>query len=92
MLMLDDAFNLSSSGNSEILAVWFERSIVSNYQPAFPYMRKFLIKVGRRKFLQPIYESLSKREDHKIWAKDVYRDARSNYHYVSFNTIDEILK
>lgn len=92
MLMLDEAFNLSSSGNSEILAVWFERSIVSNYQPAFPYMRKFLIKVGRRKFLQPIYESLAKREDHKIWAKDVYKYARSNYHYVSFNTIDEILK
>ena len=92
MMLLDNAFNLSSSGNSEILAVWFERSIVSNYRTAFPFMKKFLVRVGRRKFLQPIYESLAKTEDHKSWAKEVYKEARSNYHYVSFNTIDEILK
>ena len=92
MKTLDNAFNLSSSGNSEILAVWFERSIVADYQPAFPFMKKFLIKVGRRKFLQPIYESLAKTEKHKSWAIEVYKEARSNYHYVSFNTIDEILK
>lgn len=92
MMLLDNAFNLSSSGNSEILAVWFERSIVSNYQAAFPFMKKFLVRVGRRKFLQPIYESLAKTEEHKSWAKEVYKEARSNYHYVSFNTIDEILK
>ena len=92
MMLLDNAFNLSSSGNSEILAVWFERSIVSNYRTAFPFMKKFLVRVGRRKFLQPIYESLAKTEEHKSWAKEVYKEARSNYHYVSFNTIDEILK
>ncbi len=92
MTMLDKAFNLSSSGNAEILAVWFERSIVSDYQSAFPFMKEFLIRVGRRKFLQPIYESLAKTEIHKAWAKEVYKEARSNYHYVSFNTIDDILK
>ena len=92
MMLLDNAFNLSSSGNSEILAVWFERSIVSNYRTAFPFMKKFLVRIGRRKFLQPIYESLAKTEEHKLWAKEVYKEARSNYHYVSFNTIDEILK
>lgn len=92
MKVLDNSFNLSSSGNSEILAVWFERSIVADYQPAFPFMKKFLIKVGRRKFLQPIYESLAKTKDHKLWANEVYKEARSNYHYVSFNTIDDILK
>ena len=92
MMLLDNAFNLSSSGNSEILAVWFERSIVSNYRTAFPFMKKFLVRVGRRKFLQPIYESLAKTEEHKSWAIEVYKEARSNYHYVSFNTIDEILK
>ncbi|MDG2344295.1 MAG: M1 family metallopeptidase [Flavobacteriales bacterium] len=92
MMLLDNAFNLSSSGNSEILAVWFERSIVSNYRTAFPFMKEFLVRVGRRKFLQPIYESLAKTEEHKAWAKDVYKEARSNYHYVSFNTIDKILE
>ena len=89
---LDKVFNLSNSGNSEILAVWFLQSIKNDYRPAFENLEKFLLKIGRRKFLQPLYLELSKNKDHKIWAKNVYKKARQNYHYVSFNTIDKILK
>ena len=88
---LDNEFQLSSNGNAEILCVWFLKSIKADYQPAFEPMKQFLIKIGRRKFLQPIYEELAKNPEHKIWAKGVYKKARSNYHYVSFNTIDGIL-
>ena len=88
---LDNEFQLSSNGNAEILCVWFLQSIKADYQPAFEPMKQFLIKIGRRKFLQPIYEELAKNPEHKIWAKGVYKKARSNYHYVSFNTIDGIL-
>ena len=88
---LDNVFNFSNSGNSEILALWFLQSIKSDYQPAFDNLEKFLIKIGRRKFLQPLYLELSKSEKHKAWAKEVYKKARGNYHYVSFNTIDKIL-
>tara|TARA_B110000902_G_scaffold251549_1_gene311964 strand:+ start:611 stop:2467 length:1857 start_codon:yes stop_codon:yes gene_type:complete len=88
---LDKVFNLSNSGNSEILAVWFLQSIKNDYRPAFENLEKFLVKIGRRKFLQPLYLELSKTKEHKIWAKKVYLKARNNYHYVSFNTIDDIL-
>ena len=88
---LDKVFNLSNSGNSEIVAVWFLQSIKNDYEPAFENLEKFLVKIGRRKFLQPIYLELSKNQEHKIWAKKVYQKARNNYHYVSFNTIDNIL-
>ena len=91
LLDLDNTFNLSNSGNSEILAVWFLQSIKNDYRPAFENLEKFLVKIGRRKFLQPLYLELSKNENHKIWAKKVYEKARNNYHYVSFNTIDNIL-
>ena len=91
MADLDKAFDLSNSGNSEILAVWFLQSIKNDYRPAFENLEKFLIKIGRRKFLQPLYLELSKNKEHKIWAKKVYQKARNNYHYVSFNTIDNIL-
>ena len=91
MAGLDKAFDLSNSGNSEILAVWFLQSIKNDYRPAFENLEKFLVKIGRRKFLQPLYLELSKNKEHKIWAKKVYQKARNNYHYVSFNTIDNIL-
>jgi len=88
---LDNKFGFSNSGNSEILAVWFLQSIKINYQPAFKPLEKFLVKIGRRKFLQPLYQELAKDQVHKKWAKKVYEKARGNYHYVSFNTIDRIL-
>ena len=91
MADLDKVFNLSNSGNSEILAVWFLQSIKNDYKPAFENLENFLLKIGRRKFLQPLYLELSKNQEHKIWAKKVYKKARNNYHYVSFNTIDNIL-
>jgi aminopeptidase N len=88
---LDSAFKLTDSKNSEIAAVWFERAIENDYQTAFPQLEAFLLKVGRRKFLQPLYTKLAQTPEHKAWAKEVYAKARRNYHAVSVNTIDEIL-
>ncbi|NEN25471.1 M1 family metallopeptidase [Cryomorpha ignava] len=91
MTELDKAFKLTETGNSEIAAAWFLLAIKNDYQPAFPAMAKFLERVGRRKFLKPLYEELAKTDAHKKWALDVYAKARKNYHTVSTQTIDEIL-
>jgi aminopeptidase N len=88
---LDEVYDLTTTGNSEIAAVWYERAIENDYRKAFPELEKFLIRVGRRKFLKPLYLELAKTEEHKAWALEVYRRARPNYHAVSVNTIDEIL-
>jgi len=91
MKELDAAFGFTETGNSEIAAVWFEHAIQSDYRKAFPAMEDFLISVGRRKFLKPLYSELAKTEAHLEWAKDVYAKARPNYHSVSSQTIDKIL-
>ena len=89
--MLDKAFNFSNRGNSEIMAEWYVLSIKKGYEGINPYMRKFLINVGRRKFLQPIYTELAKTEKGMELARDIYAEARPNYHSISYLTIDEIL-
>ena len=66
-------------------------SIKADYRPAFDPMKTFLTKIGRRKFLQPIYEELAKNPVNKKWAKELYEKTCDNYHYVSFNTVDGIL-
>ena len=91
MRIIDQQLNLKNSGNAEIMAEWFVLGIQSGYLDIRDDMRAFLFKVGRRKFLAPIYGALAKTEDNKAWALDVYKDARSNYHSVSTGTIDEIL-
>lgn len=89
---LDEKFKLSESGNSEILAQWFQMAIKNNYEKAYPAMEKFLISVGRRKFLVPIYTALLKNEKTKALAKSIYQKARPNYHFVATNTLDAMIK
>lgn len=89
---LDYTYGFSKSGNAEIKAEWFVQAIKNDYRPIRPYLEAFLIEVGRRKFLEPIYQALADQSaDDMQFAKEVYSKARENYHAVSFNTIDEIL-
>lgn len=91
LAMLDKEFNFSDCGNSEIMAEWYVLSIKLGYDKINNPMREFLVNVGRRKFLQPIYTELAKSDSGLALAKDIYKDARPNYHSISYITIDEIL-
>ncbi len=87
---LDKAYQLSNSGNSEILAAWFQPTLRSNYQPVYPKVEDFLIRVGRRKFLTPTYMAMVE-SDKKDMALRIYEKARPNYHAVSRETLDDKL-
>jgi leukotriene-A4 hydrolase len=91
MAELDRAFQFTASGNSEILAQWLELSIRHGYRAADERLEGFLMNVGRRKFLKPLYTELAKREDGKRRALEIYARARPRYHSVSTGTIDKIL-
>jgi len=91
METLDTAFGFTNSGNSEIQCEWYLHAIASGYTKAFPNMEQFLINVGRRKFLKPIYSELAKTPEGLETAKKIYEKARPGYHAVSSQTIDGIL-
>lgn len=91
MKTLDEAFGFTDSGNSEILAAWFQLTIRNNYEVANNALDSFLVNVGRRKFLTPTYKAL-KQSGKLEMAKEIYSRARPNYHSVSRNTMDELLE
>ncbi|MCB9397401.1 MAG: M1 family metallopeptidase [Acidobacteria bacterium] len=91
MKALDDAFNFSKSGNSEILFAWVMRAIPADYQAAYPAMEHFLTHMGRRKFLKPIYQELMKHERTQALAKSIYAKARDGYHPISVTSLDPVL-
>lgn len=91
MEALDKAFGFTNSGNSEILAAWFVHCIHKKYQKAYPAIEKFLIKVGRRKFLSPLYTAMSKYPETKTMALEIYQKAKSGYHSLVRAKIEEIL-
>lgn len=91
MALLDNKFHLTQTGNSEIAAIWFEQSIKLGYNNIDKELEAFLIKIGRRKFLVPLYTALVATPEGKAKALEIYEKARPNYHYVSYNTIDQLL-
>jgi leukotriene-A4 hydrolase len=86
---LDTAFEFTTSGNSEILNAWFQLTIPTGYKVADNALEDFLMTVGRRKFLQPLYEALYMKDP--LRAKRIYKNARENYHSVSTQTLDAIV-
>ncbi|HWM95326.1 MAG TPA: M1 family metallopeptidase [Thermoanaerobaculia bacterium] len=91
MADLDAAFKFTNSGNSEILHAWLMLAIPNRYEPAYPALDRFLTSMGRRKFLKPLYEELAKTPEGTEMALRIYKKARTGYHSVSRNTVDEIL-
>lgn len=91
MAELDASFGFTQSGNSEIKAAWFEKVIPNNYKAADSAVESFLIEVGRRKFLTPIYEAILTSNGGAERAKAIYEKARPNYHAVSKETLDQLL-
>jgi leukotriene-A4 hydrolase len=88
---LDEAFGLTHSENAEIAHQWLLIAIANDYQPAYSRLRKFLISIGRRKLVKPLYKELIKTEEGKKCAMEIYSQARSNYHPIVVTTIDNII-
>ncbi len=92
MRALDNAFQFTQSGNSEILSQWLLAAIRNRYTQADARLEAFLMNVGRRKFLKPIYSELAKTPEGLARARALYAKARPRYHAVSTGTLDGILK
>ena len=88
---LEARFALARSGNSEILAAWLRLGIAARWTPADAPLERFLLEVGRRKFLKPLYAELLKAPGGKERALAIYAKARPRYHAVSTGTLDELL-
>ena len=92
MLLLDETFALSTSSNDEIRHVWLLLSIKHEYQKGLEGLSEYLVRIGRRKLIVPLYEELAKTEAGTVVAEQIYAAARPGYHPLAVQTIDEILK
>ena len=91
LALADKYLDFTHWGNTEVLLEWYLLCIRSDYQTAFPSIKEFLIRIGRRKYLSPIYKELCKTKKNKEWAREVYNEAQINYHSISRSTIHKIL-
>jgi len=89
---LDQALGLSVTGNNEVLFLWLKLALANRYEPAVPLAEAFLARVGRRKFVAPLFQALM---DEGEWgrpiARRIYQATRPSYHAVTRGTVDKIV-
>ena len=90
---LDSAHGLNTSGNAETLFAWLQLALSNRYEPAVPAAERFLMSMGRRKFVAPLFKTLM---EEGAWgqaiAKRIYVQARPTYHAVTTGTVDKTMK
>lgn len=91
MRALDARFALTRSGNAEILAAWLEKAVRAGYAPAYPALEAFLVRVGRLKFLRPLYTALNESPQTRELARSIYEKARPGYHPLAVAMVDALL-
>jgi leukotriene-A4 hydrolase len=89
---LDRAFGLSQSRNSEVLFAWLRLGLRSRYAPATPAAERFLLSMGRAKFVQPLFKALVEQgPEGRAEAQRIYRAARPAYHPVTAAMVDKLI-
>ena len=86
MRRLDTTWHFTQTGNDEILDQWLLMAVRSHYEPAYPRLEDFLMTVGRRKYVKPLYEALDRKR-----AVAIYDKARPMYHPITQMTIDALI-
>jgi leukotriene-A4 hydrolase len=92
MQTLDSIFHFTQNGNAEIQSVWYTLSIKYQYQQAYTSIEKFLMTIGRRKLIEPVYKEMVKTPEGKIWARQVFEKAKGAYHPLAVQAIGKLLK
>jgi aminopeptidase N len=89
---LDQRFSLTDSRNSEIAHVWFRLAIANRYMAAYPAMERYMIGIGRRKLIVPLYRDLASYPEGLKLANTIFAEARDGYHPLAQSTIADILR
>jgi aminopeptidase N len=88
---LDEAYKLRTSQNNEIAFRFYLASVHAGYNVREP-LNAFLMSVGRKKFVLPLYGALQKNPSEAAWAKDLYAKARPRYHPDTQAAADKLMK
>ena len=89
---LDARLGLSQTGNDEVLFLWLKLALANRYEPAVPTAEQFLTRVGRRKFVAPLFETLMGEGDWgQSLARRIYAKTRPGYHAVTREGVDRLV-
>ncbi len=87
---LDQTYQLTASTNYEVLVSWLALALSCKYLEVLPRVEEVLGKVGRMKYLRPLYTAL--RDVDRPRAEKVFAANRAGYHPIGRQMVEGILK
>jgi len=89
---LDARFSLSASGNYEVLVAWLGLAVESRYDAVLPRVEEVLARVGRMKYLRPLYGAMIKRGGPaRERAAALFARVRASYHPIAQQVVRALL-
>jgi leukotriene-A4 hydrolase len=89
---LTKLLNLDAQHNSEVRFAWLHLAVANRYAPALPNLEDFLMSMGRRKFVLPLFKDLMAQGSWgKPIAQRIYAAARPGYHSVTTGSVDKVV-
>jgi len=89
---LDQQFMLTQSTNNEIAHAWLLINIKKNNSAVDARLEDYMVSIGRRKLIVPLYRALLDDSSRHNFVKKVYAKARPGYHPLAQGTIDGLFK
>jgi len=89
---LDGQFQLTQSTNNEIAHAWLLLNIKKNNPNINKRLEDYMISIGRRKLIVPLYKALLEDSSRHEFVKGIYAKAREGYHPLAQGTVDALFK
>ncbi|MDB4966471.1 MAG: leukotriene hydrolase [Myxococcales bacterium] len=88
---LDARFDLTARGNYDVLVAWLGLALDSSYDPVVPRVEEILGKLGRMKYLRPLYAALARRPGTRPVAERLFARHRDGYHPIAVQVVEGLL-
>jgi leukotriene-A4 hydrolase len=88
---LDRNLELSGRGNYELLVEWLTIAGGSDYEPVFGRIRDVLTRVGRMKYLRPLYTALGSHPRTRTLGREIFSAAKESYHALSRRVVESAI-
>jgi len=89
---LDAEYKLTQSTNNEIAHAWLLLNIKKNNPNINKRLEDYMISIGRRKLIVPLYKALLEDKSRYDFVKGIYAKAREGYHPLAQGTIDALFE
>jgi hypothetical protein len=73
------------------LVEWLTIAAGSDYEPVFGRIREVLMRVGRMKFLRPLFVALGQHARTQQLGREIYDAAQATYHSLSRRVIESTM-